>query len=148
MSRAMRQRENIPAAICKYVNSARNLQPGRRWGLQPNMQRCGRGLGNIYPTPLLSSKPLVVVRPARRCSKLSPRQFESMSYILKCFGLICDIYFEIFLRQNALNVRIGYHVSFGFVLSRDMVKVRSTKGQHSQNPCNGRVTHVLWVDLT
>ena len=68
-----------------------------------------------------------------------------MSYILKCFGLICDIYFEIFLRQNALNVRIGYDVSFGFVLSRDMVKFRSTKGQHSRNPCNGRVTLVLWV---
>ena len=145
MSKAMRQRENITAAICKYVNSGRNLQPARRWGLQPNMRRCGRGLGNIYPTPLLSSEPLVVARPARRCSKLSPRQFESMSYILKCFGLICDIYFEIFLRQNALNVRIGYHVSFGFVLSRDMVKVRSTKGQHSRNPCNGRVTLVLWV---
>ena len=55
------------------------------------------------------------------------------------------IYFEIFLRQSALIVGIGYHVSFGFVLSRDMVKVRSTKGQHSRNPCNGRVTLVLWV---
>ena len=50
-----------------------------------------------------------------------------MSYILKCFGLIFDIYFEIFLRQNALNVRLGYHVSLGSALSRDMVKVRSTK---------------------
>ena len=64
------------------------------------------------------------------------------------FWCISYIYFEIFLRRSALNVGIGYHVSFGFVLSRDMVKVRSTKGQHSQNPCNGRVTHVLWVVLT
>ena len=68
-----------------------------------------------------------------------------MSYILKCFGLIFDIYFGIFLRESAITVRIGYHVSFGFVLSRDMVKVRSTKGQHSQNLCNDRVTHVLWI---
>ena len=53
MSEAMRQRKNSTAAICKYVNSGQNLQPSRNWDLQPNMRRCGRGVGKYSPHPLV-----------------------------------------------------------------------------------------------
>ena len=61
--KAMRQWDNITAAICKFVNSSG--VPARA-GV--TSRTCGEG-EVIFTPPLFSSEPLVVVRPERRRSK-------------------------------------------------------------------------------
>ena len=92
------------------------------------------GVGKYLPHPLVIFR--IIGRNATGEALLEAVTETNRKHVLhfEVFWFIFYIHFEIFLRQSALNVRISYHVSFGFVLSMDMVKVRSTKGQLSQNP--------------